>query len=142
MRDKDNCGKRENGNRGSLFFLAPSSVLQPPDKLRKPETAIPFVCLCVRKKAITAGIGRLDHKSARLVHPFLCSIYGAKCDHQKNMPRLWRYVASKLVPLRPKAIKNELNFGKWTIKMVNNLCQNSYEFMSNFQVEKKFPKKL
>ena len=87
----------------------------------------------------TAGIGRLGQKSARLVHPFLCSIYGAKCDHQKNMPRIWRYVAGKLVPLRPKAIKNELNFGKWTIKMVNNLCQNSYEFMSNFRVEKKVP---
>ena len=31
----------------------------------------------------TAGIGRLAHKSARLVHPFLCSIYGARSDHQK-----------------------------------------------------------
>ena len=64
------------------------------------------------KKAGTAGIGRMGLFSARLVHFFLCSIYGVKNEHQKNMPQLRRYVASSLVPLRPKVIKYGLRFLK------------------------------
>ena len=34
----------------------------------------------------TAGIGIMGLFSARLVHSFLCSIYGVKNDSSKNMP--------------------------------------------------------
>ena len=87
----------------------------------------------------TAGIGRMGLFSARLVHSFLCSIYGVKNDHQKNMPRLQHYVANSLVPLRPKAIKYGLTFRKWTIRNISKLCQNSITFLLNFQFEKKVP---
>ena len=87
----------------------------------------------------TAGIGRMGLFSARLVHFFLCSIYGVKNEHQKNMPQLRRYVASSLVPLRPKVIKYGLRFLKWTIRNVSTLCQNLINFILNFQFEKKVP---
>ena len=87
----------------------------------------------------TAGIGRMGLFSARLVHFFLCSIYGVKNELQKNMPQLWRYVLSSLVPLQPKAIKYGLTFRMWTIRNVSKLCQNSITFLLNFQFEKKVP---
>ena len=80
--------------------------------------------------------------SARLVHSFLCSIYGVKNDSPKNMPWLRRYVANSLVPLRPKVIKYGLRFLKWTIRNVSKLWRNSIEFTLNFQFEKKVPKKM
>ena len=80
----------------------------------------------------TVEIGRLRRNSARLRHSALCTIYGAKTDLPKNMMVLWHPVVGKLLPLRPKVIKNELNFRKWTIKKVNNLCQNFIKFMLNF----------
>ena len=85
----------------------------------------------------SAGIGRMGLFSTRLVHFFLCSIYGVKNEHQKNMPQLRRYVASSLVRLWPKVIKYGLRFLKWTIRNVSKLCQNSINFILNFQFEKK-----
>ena len=93
--------------------------------------------LCTNNFLCTAGIGRMGLFSARLVHFFLCSIYGVKNEHQKNMPQLRRYVASSLVPLRPKAIKYGLTFRKWTIRNISKLYQNSITFLLNFPFEKK-----
>ena len=87
----------------------------------------------------TAGIGRMGLFSARLVHSFLCSIYGVKNDHQKNMSWLQCYVANSLVPLWPKVIKYGLKFRMWTIRNFSKFCWNSINFILNFQVEKKVP---
>ena len=104
--------------------------------------ATSFLCMCGRvhrhtsefcsRNNSTVEIGRLRRNSARLRHSALCSIYGAKKDLPKNSMVLWSSVVSKLLPLWPKEIKNELNFRKWTIKKINNLCQNSIKFMLNF----------
>ena len=86
----------------------------------------------MKKSQSTVEIGRLRRNSARLRHSALCSIYGVKTDLPKNSRVLWSSVVSKLLPLQPKVINNKLNFMKWTIKEVNNFCQNSIKFMLNF----------
>ena len=96
-----------------------------------------FTSFCKYHSLPTAGIGIMGLFSARLVHSFLCSIYGVKNDSPKNMPWLRRYVANSLVPLRPKVIKYGLRFLMWTIRNVSKLCRNSINFILNFQFEKK-----
>ena len=64
----------------------------------------------------TAGIARMVRKSARLVHLLLCYIYGAKMETLKNMTSPCSFVVDNEGILRPKAIKNEFKFRKWTTR--------------------------
>ena len=106
--------------RDNFTFWDPDMALVRQEKLWQMYSEEAFSA----KSINTAVTGRLGLKSARLGHSSLCSIYETKNDSPKNMKVLWRTVVSKLLPLRPKVIKNELNFRKWTIKKFNNFCQN------------------